>query len=305
LIINWDAANGDYITGSDDVFMYFMTRKDRRDACLRNGGTILCEYQTGRGELHQGAYDAIFGGGELQVVDAHMPTQVTEEENYEEDQWNYSSVSVSKEFRKIHPIIANLPERIASKHDLQSKVELFNFNPKRPQSSFYAYKYRGSLYNCWFSRWERDWVPLLVADLRYPWPWWRRMLNPTPAVLLAKVSGGGLMLASTLWIAGSKAEELVNSIVDLKMDQIQTAHKIISRRRAISDSIVGVVLAALSGFLILLSPWLRRVFLEQLGFVWGGLILLRFWRHLIWKRSFGLGVLQYAKYGWKTFWDTL
>jgi hypothetical protein len=76
VIVNWDAANGDYACGSDDVFTYFQTRRDRRDALLRGGGKLLCEFQSGKGVLHQDAYNVIFGEGEVQVEEAKFPPEI-------------------------------------------------------------------------------------------------------------------------------------------------------------------------------------------------------------------------------------
>lgn len=70
VIVNWDAANGDYACGSDDVFLYFLTRKDRRTVLLANGGVLLCEFQTGKGILSQGTYNVLFGDDEVTVFEA-------------------------------------------------------------------------------------------------------------------------------------------------------------------------------------------------------------------------------------------
>jgi len=72
VIVNWDAANGDYACGSDDVYLYFLTRGDRRTALMTKGGILLCEFQSGKGVLHQGAYDVIFGDDEVTVYIAKL-----------------------------------------------------------------------------------------------------------------------------------------------------------------------------------------------------------------------------------------
>src|ERR1035438_10320979 len=304
VIINWDAANGDFVTGSDDTLLYFMTRKDRREALLRAGGILVCEYQSGRGELNQAAYDAIFGSGEVQVIEARMPPDVTPDKNRQEDQWNNKQVFVMSKYKSIHPLIRNLPGQLASKHDGPDRP-LFNFDKDRPQNTFYAYKYRGSVFNGWFSWWGKGWVPLLIADPRYPWPWWKRVSTPPPAVLLAKASAGGLMLASTMWIAGSDLTELVNAIVSVDITEVNRAHGKIWRRKRFLDVVAGLILGSLALFVMREFPSLQGGILSELGWVWGSIILYRLWRHFIWNCPCGVSVSQYAKYARKAFWETL
>ena len=161
VIINWDAANGDYVCGSDETFLYFLTRQDRRDALLSAGGVILSEYQSGRGQPYQAAYDAIFGAGELEVVDAMIPAEIAKGEALDESRWNGCSVHTFEKYRNYHPVIAGLSHSLSANyvHD----GPLFNFDKTRPQETFYSYKYRRSFYNGWFTCWEKGWVPLLAG----------------------------------------------------------------------------------------------------------------------------------------------
>jgi hypothetical protein len=216
VIVNWDAANGDYVCGSDDVFMYFQTRRDRRDALLRGHGKLLCEFQSGKGVLHQGAYDAIFGEGEVQVEEAKLPPEVLrgtylsdefkEKRRMEEEKWTNTTVKPNKWYKWFHPVINSLPNSLVSRYD--SERPLFNFD-ETPQEGFFWYRHKECAFKAWFCNWKKGWVPVLIAVPRHPWPWYKRWFKPNPAVLLAKCHEDGLMLASTMWMAVPGMEQLV------------------------------------------------------------------------------------------------
>jgi hypothetical protein len=305
LIVNWDAANGDYVCGSDDTFLFFLTRSDRRDAFLGGGGTILCEFQSGTlGRLHQQAYDAIFGAAEVEVVNSDTIFLAGNwGRRTEQNKWNSRKVKVGSAYKDSHPLLAGFPEMLESRH--QGEAPLYFFDNERPQSDYYWYQHRDSLYNGWFSMWGRDWVPLLVADLRYPWPLYTQWLNPPPAVLLAKCHRGGLLLASTMWIAGSKCSELVSSIQKAQLSTIEKAHKTIKQHRVAYDLLIGAGLIVLIAFCLVRFGWLRDNIFTEIGAVWGTVILFRFWVHLIWKRPYGVNPVQFARLGLTAFWDTI
>jgi len=301
-IVNWDAANGDYMCGSDDTFTYFLTRQDRRDALLQNGGTILCEFQSGRGQPYQGAYDAIFGAEQVEVVDATIPMRDDLSNDAEGAQWNNVSVHFSKYGEK-HPVTRGIEPSLRSRYSFEGP--LFNFNKDRPQETFYWYRYRYSIYNGWFTNWQKGWVPLLIADLRTPRSWFSNLFEAPPAVLLAKCQHDGLMLASTMWIAGSGCKELVDNIVNVRVSQIKKTHRYLMWRRSMADILAGLVLCSLVLFLLNHFPNARGSLLGDLGVFWATLILFRLWFHLVWRRPFGVSILQYSYPGVRAFWETI
>lgn len=303
VIVNWDAANGDYVCGSDDTFLYFLTRQDRRDALLSAGGIILCECQSGRGQPYQAAYDAIFGSSQVEVINASVPPELVEGESSTEAKWNNDSVHTFAPYRSFYPIIRELSSSLRSSYI--ETVPLFNFDDQRPQETFYRYKYRQSLYNGWFCSWGKGWVPLLVADLREPLSLPSKLFSPPPAVLLAKCELGGVMLASTMWIAGSKCTELTDSILQIKVDEVKKAHKRIAWRRRLSDTLFGLALCLILAVGAKHFPVLRGGVLSDLGLFWSSLILLRLWLHLVWRRPYGVSVLQFAGRGLQNFWETV
>lgn len=396
VIINWDASNGDYTCGSDDTLLYFGTRQgDRRDALLKAGGRILCEVQTGMGVPHQPAYDAIFGQGQVQVV---RPDYVREW-NTETQKWDwelkswlrYNSTQARVPFpyrHKMsllkHPIVESFPRIVESKRSTSEKSTLFQGFDEQNHSEHGDrwWQTQDSLYLGWFCNWEKEWVPLLIARPREKWSCLDRCFTLPPAVLLAKCYLGGLMLASTMWIAGSKSQELVNRIVNVEVADVLKTHRRISRYRFIGDALCGPIpvlawlylwffssrlhvdvpiacvkaylvakvqpvgwfFIALLTVLLLLKVWLAQTerlpqavnlcnfllfagivvfvlaymachptnpekneLLNQVGWFWGSVLLLRLWVHFVWRRPYGVGICRWAGagYAWASFWETI
>jgi len=277
LIVNWDAANGDYLCGSDDVFLYFQTQRDKRNALLRQrrippgpapGGKILCEFQCGSGMLFQGAYDAIFGESEVKVVEARLPPEARPKNEEmrkcqleEERKWTNTSAVVPWHFLN-HPIVRALPgkkvtlfsrilwarTKVESKYGEESQP-LFNFKTDMDQEDFFSYRQRDTIYRGWFENWGKEWVPLLIAKPREEGAWarfkrWRK--EPPRAVLLAKCHEDGVMLASTMWMAVPGAEDLVRQILTVDPKVVAKAHdKYFLCRKIFDRSLVILVYFAL------------------------------------------------------------
>lgn len=333
VFINWDAANGDYVCGSDDVLSYFQTRTDRRAALLRNGGILCCEFQSGKGVLHQGAYDALFGVGEVQVVEADAgPERTNGATSHQKDgeKWNYTAVKRIKRYWW-HPITKGLEKTFASRHF--GDAHLFPFT-SRPSGGddFYWNKYQQSIYNGWFNTWKKDWVPLLIAVRRpgFEPSIWKRLVTPPPVVLLAKCHSNGVVLASTLWIAGSKWAELVKQIVEADVVRINRLHRRLRWFRRVYDAvwlffIVFVCLPKVIEWLGRMHPWewltmtvpylaqvpLLTRFIERIGNVWEQigpisvlLVVYGLWHHFILRRPYGILFPQFIGHGWSTFRET-
>jgi hypothetical protein len=47
--------------------------------------------------------------------------------------------------------------------------------------------------------------------------------------------------------------------------------------------------------------------IDQVGWVWGSVILLRLWVHFVWRRPYGVGICRWAGagYAWASFWETI
>jgi hypothetical protein len=307
LIINWDAANGLYLYGSDDTFIYLMThRESRRDALLKRGGTILCEFQTGMGILRQVAYDAIFGEGEVEVVRAEYEREVLPngESTWTVASWkryNNTRVSLPPKYKK-HPIIVGLQDPFESEQN-RGLRDLVNFDVQEKNDRWHQDQH--SLYLGWFSNWTKGWVPLLIAAPREPWSRLRRWFDLPPAVLLAKCHLGGVMFASTMWLAGSHSTDLVGRIVNSDVSEILREHKRIERYRLLNDALLGAAVAILVGLSLVRYADFRRGIVEELGWFWGTIILFRLWIHFVLRRPFGVSVWQWARHARKSFWDTI
>jgi hypothetical protein len=172
VIVNWDAANGDYACGSDHVYQYFVTRSDRRTALLVNEGILLCEFQSGKGVLHQGAYDVIFGKEEVTVFEAQLgqARKPARNETTRKQQEQNEATSRGAHVRKFrscfnycrnHPLTKALEDVLGSEF-VDDGDHIFNFSDKFAE--FQRYKDRNDqLWRGWFAKWQREWVPLLVA----------------------------------------------------------------------------------------------------------------------------------------------
>lgn len=308
VIVNWDGANGDIVTGSDDTLLYFRDRaEDRRHALLQRGGKLVCEFQAGVGRLHQGAYSALFGEGELQVMKANLTQQ------NEERLWHGPEVEVWQRFRG-HPLVRGLPFTLTTKY-VDHGERIFNF-VDGPVGEMYGYKYRSSIFWLgWFRRWKKGWVPLLIAKLPDNHPYLKGRLTPKPAVLLVKCEGNGVLIASTLWMALSRSQALVDNIIEADVTEIKKFHSRLMRNRILVDLGTPLILAALGWFLwrlysriaggwlvsevrplfselgtslSLLGP-LYRWAVDDFGKTWVSILLLLFYIHWIWNRPFGIG----------------
>jgi hypothetical protein len=343
VIVNWDASNGDYSCGSDDVYLYFLTRKDRRTAFLANGGILLCEFQSGKGVLHQGAYNVIFGEGEVTVFEAQLgqirkPARDETGRAQQKRNEARSHGAVVQKFhtyfwRIDHPLVKDLPNMLRARF-VADTDQIFNYSTKFTE--FQAYKDRKSqLWRGWFVNWRKGWVPLLVAItpkeqsaralqtvgalhriywrlLKLAKSQYEHLFKLPRAVLLVKVEDNGLMLASTMWIAGSQCQPLIDCIVKHDIvNEVRRSHFWIKWFRYLFDSLSLGLIAY--GYYRLFRKYYPNEaqdagvgkLLGQVGFVWLALIVWRFWRHFFCNRPYGVSVLQFFKFARKSFWETI
>jgi hypothetical protein len=343
VIVNWDAANGDYSCGSDDVYLYFLTRKDRRAAFLASGGILLCEFQSGKGVLHQGAYDAVFGEGEVTVFEAQLgqirkPARDERKRKEQEGNATRSHGAIAQKFHRAfwfnsHPLTDDLPKILRSRF-VDDGDQIFNYSNRFTE--FQAYKNRKSqLWRGWFTNWQKGWVPLLIAtsqkEMSDAGPRAQRVFHRIRgrtsvavksqctrwfklprAILLAKVEDNGLMLASTMWIAGARCQSLINCIGrDGIVKEVRRKHFWVKWSRICFDFLWLGIMAY--GYYLLLGRYYPNEAQEagigkvlgQVGFVWLAIIAWRFWRHFFLNRPYGVNVLQFFPLARKSFWETI
>lgn len=289
VIVNWDAANGDIVTGSDDTLFYFMTRGgDRKEAFLRKGGRLLCEFQGGMGRLHQAAYDALFGDNELEVISLDA---------FPEEKWHGSEAEVwSRTFSRFHPVLNSLPKTFRTAYRDEGE-RLFNF-VDGPVTEMYGYKYRETIFwHGWFRWWQKGWIPLLKAKLPKDHPYRTKLLAPKPAVLLAKCTGNGVMFASTMWLALSRSKDLMDSILRVDVASIQRAHNRLKWYRRVIDALIAVTLVFAGRALMIAWPVALRwegsgKLIEDFGKTWFYILLALFYIQWIWRRPYGVSPLK-------------
>lgn len=123
------------------------------------------------------------------------------------------------------------------------------------------------------------------------------------------------MLASTMWIAGSQCQALVDQILKIDINEIQKAHEGIDTFRKITDWLWLFMIAAIYASLLWLHISVKPSedtrlggflgLVGDVGFTWFALILWRVWVHFFSKRPYGTNPLQFARFAWRSFRESL
>jgi hypothetical protein len=293
LVVSWDSANGDAAYGSSRTLQYFQSEgRVRVEELLMDGGVVLSECQTLKGVPVQAAYDAIFGRGELTVLSDILP-----------EPERRGDAALTADAFADHPILLGMPRRVTQNYrDLGERM----FYPAivgpesttRPVSELY----RTSLWFGYFTHWRKGWIPLLYADL--PASYVRRVgwkARPA-AVLLAKVHRNGILLASTLFIAGAQFTRLIDNLRAVDMTAVRRHHESAVRRRVVADVAVGVLVALLLVAAIRLLIWALTAppssiafWLASVSGVGGIPLVMSVWngyKRAVWGRPFGFSVIR-------------
>jgi len=314
IVISWDTANGDGGRGSDQTLQFFAAEGRSRlcevlNPYSSNGAVLFCECQTVQGLPVQAAYDAIFGTGEITVLSEPFKAEV-----------RFGAQAYPARFwGRTHPMIRGYewPMRQAFLANVPHGRQLQLFGPdiypvpdeSNPICNTPLIHYcRESLWFGWFTQWKRGWVPILIADLSSRIETEYRGLPEVPAVLLAKKTGRGYVLASTLWLAGMpEVGRFIRRLQDPDWEAIKSYHRRVRLSQFLADSTVSFIMLAVA---ILLS-----IFVVQLTFnpsassvlktviVGSGLTaisifniwVVRGWRR-VWTRPYGTNPLRWLLY---------
>jgi hypothetical protein len=253
IVISWDSANGDGGRGSDQTLQFFATEGRSRICDVMSpdrgrGAVLFSECQTVQGLPVQAAYDAIFGTGEITVLSEPLKAEV-----------RFGAQAYPAKFwGQTHPIIRGYewPMREAFLANVPGGRRLQLFGPdsypipddSNPVDTSPLIHYRrDSLWFGWFTSWKRGWVPLLIADLSCRAEAEYRGLAEVPAVLLAKRSGNGYLLASTLWVAAMPAVgRFIQRLQDPDWEAIMAYHRRVRLSQFLEDSIVTLAMLSMA-----------------------------------------------------------
>jgi len=300
VVVNWDAANGDATTSSDQTLGFFRDLgRLRRGNLLYNHGVLLSEAQMVSGILYQEAYDAIFGAGELGVLSSPPTGQGPVG----------TTARIVPRFGRFgtHPILEGLPYTITSASAPGQRMLFLTGYRGLPGA---ADKNSEALWWGWFTYWRKGWIPLLNAATEEG-KGSDRLCRP---VLLAKLSGHGVMIASTMWIAMADVHPLIENIIKLcrsstgsdeRLDRIRYIHSRIAKRRMIGDLVLGLIIFAIATCLSLGVIYgfehaqgnIPLTIFTAVGLSIATLVTwsFRWYRRYVWERPFGKSVLWTAR----------
>jgi hypothetical protein len=314
IIVSWDAANGDGGRGSDQTLQFFATEgRSRLNEALNpysgHGAVLFCEFQSVQGLPVQAAYDAIFGAGEVTVLKQTLNAGLR----------SGKQARPAKFLGRCHPMVKGYewPMRQAFASNVPNGRQLQLFAPDRyvpPDEStpvdnnpLIHYR-RDSLWFGWFTEWRRGWIPILVADFSSRSEVEYLARPEVPAILLAKKSGRGYVLASTLWLAGMPAVgTFLKRLQDPGWEEIDSFYRRVHRLQFLKDLFSSFLMLAIA---VALSIIVVQVTLTSTAgsslhniVLGSGLTVIsivnicvfRGWRYL-WKRPYGIGVLRWLLY---------
>jgi hypothetical protein len=250
LVLSWDSANGDPLYLSDAMLSYLETQGTVRIAkLLSENATILIETQAAQSRPVQEPYDAILGTNEVTVnsdwadnATVRGTDAAVNKHAKKHPILKVFSKSVAKDLNPERPrtagIYENVPGELIPKNRDGTAKSNIRFHPRTGRDD--------AIWYGWFTWWGRDWIPLLNTESNH--------VHPSP-VLLAKIKGKGLLLASTMWISASQcklASRIAETAVSEElMESVRKYHKRKLRlRNAVDTSLFVTSLMILIGILI-------------------------------------------------------
>ena len=220
---------------------------------MRKGGTLFTESQTVKGVPVQASYDAIFGTGEIRVL----------EEVLSGPERRGPRAIVCRASAK-HPLANGVSSPLAAQYQAPD-MPLFNIRwtgteqLERPVPE----QYTDSIWIGWFTRWAKGWIPILEAELPPSYRARNAWRVPPHAILLAKCEENGLLLASTMWLAASRPKVLIQHVINCPKQDIQRFHRRARIKRAGIDFLYLILLFAILSLLtwgfVLSAFWLNSM----------------------------------------------
>lgn len=240
-IVSWDTVNGDPVCEADVTLRFFQSHGKNLVASLMSNGSILfSDFQTAYGVPVQASYDALFGKGELTVLDRVLDKDALS---------GKEAIRFNRSAR--HPLLPAEPKIEAQPISKNDKLFSLSVNSDRKDILPFEH-YRDSLWFGWFTSWRRDWIPLLSASQPHDIDT-SSQLRRVP-VLLAKVVDNGLLVASTMSPATAKCTKLIDKLVEADLNTIRQYHSRAMLRRNLGDLVwAGIIFLAL--VLISLGLW--------------------------------------------------
>jgi hypothetical protein len=185
IIFNWDVTDGDFTFESDITQAIVKRRQHHFRNFVRSGGLLIAECQSSHWKPEQSSYDLLFGENELRVaqfINAGTGTMG----------------HINLKLRG-HPFLRLLSETISNQYFYPKDLQWFPPHSVSPRAIDLTRPTK--LYSGWFTKWRVSWLPLIFeAENRFP-------------IMLAKVDGNGLYIATTMFLASSGINLLVQNIV--------------------------------------------------------------------------------------------
>lgn len=184
VIFNWCVLDGALMYASDRVQAIVDFYDDHFIQFVRKGGVVIMEDQPKRWRPVQRAYDILFPG-QMRVMSRQT--------------YSFGSQVVVNDRLKSHPLISSLPATVYSAYISEPADSWFpahSTSTKSIEELNPAKMYSGA-----FDSWSSAWLPLLyTGDGEHP-------------VMLVKTEGLGLWVVTTMFIASSNVQDLIESVV--------------------------------------------------------------------------------------------
>lgn len=182
IIFNWCVLDGALMYHSDRAQQIVEFFDDHFRQFVKKGNVLIFENQPKRWHPSQRAYDTLFRG---EIAVKTTAQQVFGEEIVRNPQLLR------------HPLFQHLPARLYSNYPSK---EVAWFPPNSTGAASLAELHPRKIYSGGFARWKADWLPLMFdKDGEYP-------------VMLAKTDGLGMYLVTTMYMASSNINDLLDSI---------------------------------------------------------------------------------------------
>lgn len=191
IIINWDSINGDPVYGSFEAYQFFNMYMPTLNEWVEDGGIIILEAQTVASKLVQSPYD-IFT---KETKNCYVKTFNKLERG--------DIAIINKKLVNLHPILTNI-----SNNKWEPKIDPEPGFPDPVLSTVTTDHKKRRLFAGYFSKYSKDWDPLLYADIG--------MKKPIMLCRLVKKEKnenvGGYIL-TTMYIGATSFDPIVKNLL--------------------------------------------------------------------------------------------